>query len=305
MPVQVGREKGRKLDLWFPAEQGNANHDSNTSTEVLATHHQKLAERFLESSRDTIHIYLLTNLLYTTTKVQKKQRQKIIAVMTPTLYHVPKTISSPIYQAVLELGLAPSTIKVVSLTFADLKSKSHLAINPMGTSPAFQEGEGTILWESGAVLNYLLEQYDMECKLYAPSGSVKRAKYLQLQQYVTATVYPFAASLYIHSLKNKTEQDESYMTSAKAEWRDLLAPTLTKWLADGPYFLGYQFSVVDLLVCKPLSNINSMDMLDETPALSALFDKISARPTFKRAYGMTVTADQPQTRSLILVPMDA
>jgi glutathione S-transferase len=225
--------------------------------------------------------------------------------MSPTLYHVPKTISSPIFQALLELELTPSTVEVVTLTFADIKGEAHLAINPMGSSPAFQDGD-TILWESGAVLNYLLEEYDTEYKLYAPPRSAKRAKYLHLQQFIIATIYPFVASLYIHSLKDKSEQDESCVTSAKEKWRDLLAPILIKWLGDGPYFLGDQLSVVDLLTSKPLSNINSMGMLGETPTLKALFDDISARPSFQRAYGSTqAIPDQPESRTFALVLIDA
>jgi glutathione S-transferase len=144
-------------------------------------------------------------------------------------------------------------------------------------APAFQDGD-TILWEPGTVLNLLLEVYDTECKLYAPPRSAKRAKYLHLQQFIIATVYPFVASLYIHTLDDKSDQDESYVTSAKGKWKDPLAPILIKWLGDGPYFLGDQLSVVDLLTCKPLSNINSMGMLLETPTLKALFDDKSARP---------------------------
>jgi glutathione S-transferase len=220
--------------------------------------------------------------------------------MAPTLYHVPKTISSPIVQTLLELDLVPSTVMIEVLTFAQLKEEPHLAINPMGSSPAFKDDD-TILWESGAVLNYLLEQYDTDCKLYAAPRTEQRAKYLHLQQYIIATVYPFVASMYIHTLGPKEEQDEAYIATAKGKWRDLLAPILTKWLGDGPYFLGDQLSVVDFLTAKPLSNIDSMGMLDETPQLKALFETISSRPSFHSAYGGTTT--QPRSREMALIPV--
>jgi len=229
--------------------------------------------------------------------------------MAPTLHHVPRTISSPIVQTLLELELVPGTIDINVLSFADLKSEAHLAINPMGTSPAFQDGD-IILWESGAVLNYILEEYDSNCKFYPAPRTEKRAKYLHLQQYIIATVYPFIASLFIHTLKDKSEHDVAYIANAKAKWRDLLAPTLTEWLGDGPYFLGDQMSVVDFLVCKPLNNVDSLGMLDGT--LKTLFDRISSRPSFAAAYGITpldlackveyAPAEQPSSRSLNLVP---
>lgn len=223
----------------------------------------------------------------------------------PTLYHVPKTISSPIVQTLHELELVPSTVHVEVLSFADLKTPSHLMINPMGTSPAFRDGD-TILWESGAVLNYLLEEYDIHYKLYPAPRTTNRAKYLQLQQFIIATVYPLVASMYIHVLQPQDKQDPVYVESAKAQWRDRLAPILIRWLGSGPYFLGDQLSVIDFLMAKPLSNINSMGMLHETPLLQAHFEAVSARPSFSTAYyggdTMTKKHEQPNSRSLVLVP---
>jgi glutathione S-transferase len=81
--------------------------------------------------------------------------------MAPTLYHVPKTISSPIYQIIIELGLTDDRIKVETLSFKDLKSPEHLARNPMGTSPTLTDDRaGFAMWESGAVMSYILATYD-------------------------------------------------------------------------------------------------------------------------------------------------
>lgn len=128
--------------------------------------------------------------------------------MAPTLHHVPKTISSPIVQCLLELDVDGEPVVVHEMTFAELKRDDHLRINPMGTAPAFHDDD-LVLWESGAVLDYLLERYDQDhklhppclCKASSPADMADRAKYLQLKQYIIATVYPFVASLFVHSLK--------------------------------------------------------------------------------------------------------
>jgi glutathione S-transferase len=235
--------------------------------------------------------------------------------MTGTLYHVPKTISSPIVQCLIELDVVGKFVAVQETTFPDLKSEAFLSINPMGTSPTFKEGE-IILWESGAVLDYLLERYDQEHRLHPESlthapqeTAATRAKYLQLKQYIIATVYPFVASLFVHTLKPIEEQDDAYVSSAKNKWTTLLGPVLTKWLGDGPFFLGSKVSAVDFLVAKPLSNANGLELLSEFPELKAHFERIWSRPSFAMAYESTVsTPERPKNddrdeRTLVLVPL--
>lgn len=246
-------------------------------------------------------------------------------MMSPTLYHVPRTISSPLVQVLLELDAVDKFVHVEEMAFPELKSPEYLAVNPMGTSPAFRDTELDItMFESGAILDYLLERYDTEhqfhpapCSAGCTRQEVKsRAKYLQLKQYILATVYPFIASMYIHSLKNEGEIDKEYMAAAKHKCHTVLGPVLTRWLGDGPYFLGERLSAVDFLVAKPLGNAHSMGLLGDFPALGALLERISSRPTYKMAYEMLPTvvcpdrpdsssnkpSQHPNDRSMVLVP---
>jgi glutathione S-transferase len=191
--------------------------------------------------------------------------------MPPTLYHVPRTISSPIVQVLYELNLIETNkVNIKTLTFTQLKAPEHLARNPMGTSPAFTDDEKDIaIWESGAVLTYILEFYDNEHKLHPPPGSSAkdRAIFLHLQQYIIATVYPFLASLFIHTLKPSDEQDVAYIACAKEKFTALLGPTLVKFLGSSEYFMGDKVSAIDFLAAKPLGNAHSLCLLEDFPAL--------------------------------------
>ena len=181
----------------------------------------------------------------------------------PTLYHVPKTISSPIYQALLELKVVDNPVRVESLTFADLKTPEHLARNPMGTSPAFVDQElGIRIWESGAVLTYLLERYDPSYQLHPNPKDcppAQLAKFLHLKQFIVATVYPFIASLYLYVItKPKEEQDQAYIAKGKETIRTKLAPVLMDFLGDSSFFMGGdQLTAIDLLAAKPFNNLSS------------------------------------------------
>ena len=158
----------------------------------------------------------------------------------------PERVSSPILQVLIELGLREK-VEVKTLTFPELKQAAHLAVNPMGTSPAFQDGEVRI-WESQAVLTHLLEMHDTSHRLHPPPRTSKRVKHLHLQTFLMATVYPHVASLYLHTLKPAEEQDATYVSASKSKWTQTIAPVLVDALADQPYLLGDEISAVDLVI---------------------------------------------------------
>ena len=230
--------------------------------------------------------------------------------MAPTLYHVPKTISSPIYQILLELGFE-NTVRVEKLSFADLKSDEHLARNPMGTSPTLVDTDNSIaIWESGAILTYLLTTYDKNYRMHPnPQTSSKAdlARFLHIQQFIIATVYPFLASLYIHTLQHPGEEDDSYVTNAKEKFRSLLGPVLQDFLGDSDFFLGDgddSISAIDFLVAKPLNNADSLGLLKEFPALSRLLMRIKCKDSFAKAYDVEAE-DACNCRGFRLVPATA
>lgn len=242
--------------------------------------------------------------------------------MPPILYHVPRTISSPLVQIALELGLIDEgKLLVREMSFAELKSPEHLALNIMGTSPAFQCTKmGLCMRESGAILDFLLERFDPEHKFHPAPTTVDstaeecrtRTKYLQLKQFIIATVYPFIASMYIHSLQSPGGKlDEEYMESAKKKCHACMGPALAMALGDGPYFLGDQISAIDFLAAKPLGNAHALGLLDEAPPLIELLERIKERPSYVMAYegGLSQGSEElaplvsePDDQELVLVP---
>lgn len=57
-----------------------------------------------------------------------------------------------------ELG---TPYEIMSFRFEEVKSKRFIDINPNGRVPAIQDPNTDLtLWESGAIIQYLIEQYD-------------------------------------------------------------------------------------------------------------------------------------------------
>jgi glutathione S-transferase len=60
--------------------------------------------------------------------------------------------------------------EIVNISFPDLKKPEYLAINPNGRMPSIQDPNTDLtLWESGAIIEYLIETYDKDHKVsFAP-----------------------------------------------------------------------------------------------------------------------------------------
>ncbi|KAF7916755.1 uncharacterized protein EAE98_010477 [Botrytis deweyae] len=68
-----------------------------------------------------------------------------------------------------ELGL-PYELNPIPLT--EVKEPEYLAINPNGRVPAIQDPNTNLtIWESGAILEYLVEKYDVEKRISFEAGT--------------------------------------------------------------------------------------------------------------------------------------
>lgn len=92
-----------------------------------------------------------------------------------TLYSHRGPGPNPFKVAILleKLGLE---YEVVALDFGDdaengVKGKKFLAVNPNGRVPAIVDHQANdfVVWESGAILYYLVEKYDKEGKFFGKS----------------------------------------------------------------------------------------------------------------------------------------
>ena len=73
-----------------------------------------------------------------------------------------------------ELGL-PYEVKKIDLSKQEQKEPWFLEINPNGRIPAlvdrFSDGKTIRLFESGSIMQYLVERYDTDHKISYPKGS--------------------------------------------------------------------------------------------------------------------------------------
>ena len=92
--------------------------------------------------------------------------------MTMKLYHCAETRSMRTLWLLHELGV-PFDLEDMPFDHKVLRSKEYLSVHPLGRVPALVDGDKTLM-ESGAIAEYLCEQYDKEGKCGRPGGHAER-----------------------------------------------------------------------------------------------------------------------------------
>lgn len=135
--------------------------------------------------------------------------------------------------------------------FTDLKKPEFLAINPNGRMPAIHDPNTDLrLWESGAILEYLVEKYDTEHRISFPAGSHEAQHAHQWLFFQVSGQGPYYGQA-VWFTKYHSEQIESAKERYYKEIErvtSVLDGHLQKQDkgTDGPWLVGGKFSYADL-----------------------------------------------------------
>jgi glutathione S-transferase len=196
------------------------------------------------------------------------------------LYHCPQTRSIRIYWLLEELGV-PYELVRLDFTPASLKDPEYLKVNPLGKIPTIQDGDLT-MFESGAILEYILEKYGKGRLAPAP-GAPARGPFLQWVHFAEATAMPPLADIAQHSLfKPESERLPAVVADARNKLAAVL-DVLEKALAGKQYLLGAEFSAADIMMGYSLLLTKWFGLLSDTyPNVVAYLQRLEQRPTLQK-----------------------
>ncbi|WP_064706403.1 glutathione S-transferase family protein [Rhizobium bangladeshense] len=164
------------------------------------------------------------------------------------------------------------------VSFEALKQPAHLALQPFGQIPTFEEGDLT-LFESGAIVLHIAERHGG----LLPGDANGRARAIAWMFAALNTVEP---PIFDHSLARILERDEPWyehrLQSLEKSIRKRL-DSLSRHLGDADWLDG-AFSAGDLLMVSVLLRLKSANILDEYPSLAAYVARGEARPACQRAF---------------------
>ncbi|HEY9883680.1 MAG TPA: glutathione S-transferase [Thermosynechococcaceae cyanobacterium] len=210
-----------------------------------------------------------------------------------TVHHLDNSRSQRILWLLEELGLE------YDIKYYKRDPKTLLApvalrqVHPLGKSPVITDGTLTLA-ESGAIIDYLVEQYG-EGRLAPPPSTPERSRYTYWLHYAEGSAMP---PLLLKLVFDRLEQQplpffvkpiaqmitrrtkEAFITPQITQHLNYLESELGKTL----WFAGNEFTAADIQMSFPLEVAVARGGLNNSrPRLMEFCDRIHSRPAYKRA----------------------
>ncbi len=203
------------------------------------------------------------------------------------LYTAPTPNGKKVSIALEELGLDYEVVRL-NMQEEEQKGEAFLAINPNHKIPAIVDGQLKI-WESGAILLHLGEQYDPQ-GVILPKDAAKRIEAIQYAFFQTGGVGPnlgrFGAAI-----RKEGEKNQEMIEIFGGEM-DRLCGVIDRILANGNRdYLAGDYTIGDIMHFPWLriaQNIGA-DWIKSRSRVGDWLDRIAARPAVEK--GMQVPAE--------------
>jgi glutathione S-transferase len=192
-----------------------------------------------------------------------------------------------------ELGLP---YRLVPIPFSDVKKPEYVAINPNGRIPSVQDpNTGITLWESGAIIEYLVERYDTNHRLSFALGTAESYHAKQWLFFQSSGQGPYFGQFTWFSRRHPENIPSAIERYGKEINR--VSGVLDSHLAqqekkhngseeyDGPWLVGNKLSYVDLAFVswQRVLLVVAKDDYDEVnfPFLKKWIDNMASRESVK------------------------
>ncbi|EER24155.1 Glutathione S-transferase, putative [Coccidioides posadasii C735 delta SOWgp] len=171
--------------------------------------------------------------------------------------------------------------EVVQVAREDIKGEAFTALNPNGRLPALVDPnkDDFTIWESGAIVNYLITEYDTEHKLSFPVGTKEYHLTQQWLHFQMSGQGPYYGQWFW--FKNyHSEQLPSAVERYANEVRRVTV-VLDKWLENKQFLVGDKYTFADLAFFPwqmLVPSLAGVDMEKEAPNVHRWMENMKNRP---------------------------
>lgn len=198
---------------------------------------------------------------------------------------------------ILEELEIPYNTKMIN--FAAAKEEPFLSINPNGRLPAIEDpNTGITLWESGAIVEYLIEQYDTENKLSYTDVTNKYhlKQWLHFQVSGQGPYYGQAFWFMNYAPEKVPLAIERYQNEIRR-----VCSVLERALDGREWLVGDKCTYADLSFIAWQHAIPAIfkdeDFYSKYPKVRAWMDRMEARPTVQKISGARTEAREAAAKA--------
>jgi glutathione S-transferase len=164
------------------------------------------------------------------------------------------------------------------VSFEAMKQPAHLALQPFGQIPTYEDGD-LALFESGAILLHIAERRPG----LLPADADRRARAIAWMFAAVSTMEPVIVE---REMARYVEGDRSWYRERLAMVEDRIRKRLRELaasLGDADWLDG-AFSAADILMVTVLRRLEGSGIVEDYPNLAAYVARGQARPAYKRAF---------------------
>ncbi|KAJ4185054.1 glutathione S- transferase, nitrogen catabolite repression regulator [Fusarium falciforme] len=171
------------------------------------------------------------------------------------------------------------------VNFTDVKKEPYLSICPNGRLPTIEDpNTGLTLWESGAIVNYIIGQYDKDHKL----GYTDFQKKHEIQQWLFFQVSG-QAPYYGQASWFTKFHPEKVQSAIDRYVREIhrVNSVLERALGDKEWLVGDKCTLADLSFVawqRWAPRFGGEDLYEKFPKVGAWMKRMEARPTVQKVY---------------------
>jgi glutathione S-transferase len=195
-----------------------------------------------------------------------------------TVHHLNNSRSQRVLWMLEELGL-PYQLRRYQRDPRTMFAPPELRqVHPLGKSPVI-EHEGQVIAESGAIVEYLVEQ--AQGRLGAPAGREDALRYRMFLHYAEGSVMP---PLLLKLVLSRIPIMGRLAIRRVQPMIDVHLDFIETELGGRPWFAGEVMTAADIMMSFPIEVARARGGLDRTrPQTMAWLAKIQSRPAYRRA----------------------
>jgi glutathione S-transferase len=188
------------------------------------------------------------------------------------LYHSPGSRSTRVLWALEEIGVP---YEVTILTLDERRGEEHRKRHPLGRVPVLELDDGQLMFESAAACILLADRHP-EAELAPAFDSPARPLFYQWMFFAMTEIEP-AAGKWARARRDGADEAE------EAEKFAEIAAALERPLSQGPWLLGDQFSVADIVSARILNIVFSNGLTEGHEKVRRYWGEAVERPAHVRA----------------------